>query len=339
MKFTTTKTELSTALSNLVRNTDTKQPFYANIELSEKDGKLQLKASNGVISIIQTIKADIEEVTPVAIPALKIYEIIARLDDNISFYDGMIISGKNKIVLPIVKELTLPNLDFETTMLKVNAENLIKALKGRIFACETNISGVLSGVCINGDEVVATNGNIMAIGKMEKLPFEEKIIDVKLANEIIKIFNDEDIYIGFEGNKVVIASENIKIISMLKHGVYPKYKQLIPTSTKHEIKLNKHEVLKSLDLIKLMVNERTRACGLKLADNTLTLLSGENTSQIEIDYEDEEKTIYFNIEYLINCLRNIGEDFVTFGFSSANSACLFKTEAETTLIMPIQMSA
>lgn len=339
MEFKTTKTELSSALANLVRNADPKQPFYANIELSEKNGQLQLKSSNGIITITQTIKADITDITPVAVPALKLYEIVSRLEEVIEFYDGMLVSGKNKIVLPITDKLTLPNLNFETALFKVKTDSLNKALKGRIFACESNTQGVLGGVCINGDEVVSTNGNIMAIGKMEKLPFEETIIDVKLAQEITKVFGEEYIQVGFEGNKVIFMSDNKELISMLKHGHYPKYKQIIPASTAHEVKLNKHEMLKSLDLIKLMVDERLKTCGLKFYDNTLTLLTGENTSKMDIDYTGEEITIWLNIEYLINALKNIEEDFVSFGFNDPRSACILKTDADTTLIMPVQKSA
>ena len=44
----------------------------------------------------------------------------------------------------------------------------------------------------------------------------------------------------------------------------------------------------------------------------------------------------FNVEYLINTLKNLEEDFVSFGFTDPHSACIVKTEADITLIMPVQ---
>ena len=85
MKFNIQQTELNTALQHLVRNTENKFPVFSNIEIKSVDNKLELLASNGTITYKELVSADIEENTPIAIPAQKFYEIVSRLNNLICF--------------------------------------------------------------------------------------------------------------------------------------------------------------------------------------------------------------------------------------------------------------
>ncbi len=336
MKFTTQQENLIKALQNLVRNTDTKYPMFANIEIKCINDTLQLTASNGAVTLTQNINADVEEETPIAIPAQKFYDIISKLNGLISFDNGLIKNGKHKLNIPITNTLELPVMDFNCEMVQIDTNELKQALKGRIYACDKLGQGILSGICLNKKDVVSTNGNLMAIATLNnELPFEQVIISEKLANEIIKTFDCEQIEIGFDKNKIILKSEDITIISNLLFGNYPKYQQIIPTP-KYQVELNRQEILKTLEITKLIIKEN-QGCFFSFDNDVLTISTDNGSTQIDIKYNDAPMKIFLNVNYISDCLKNMASDVINFGFTAPLSACLINAGQEISLVMPMQV--
>ena len=337
MQFTTQQSKLIKTLSNLVRNTDSKNPLFANIEIKCIENTLELSASNGKVTIYENLEADIQDPTPIAVPAQKFYEIVSKLDGLISFDNGLIKCGKHKLTMNVLSTLQLPSMDFDCEMTQIYTQELKQALKGRLFACAKLESQIISGVCLNGDEIVSTDGNVMSLCKLNNaLPFDIRVLDNKLAEEIIKTFEDEKVEIGFGKNKVMIKSDNIKMIGMLLYGIYPKYQQLIP-QPRYNVKLVKNEVLKTLDIIKLTTDIKN-ICYFNFDDDKLIIGTKDGSSEIDIKYNDEPMKIWFNINYMSDCLKNISGDIVNFGFIAPLNACIIEAGNEKTLIMPVKNS-
>lgn len=336
MKFVAQQNKLAKTLSNLVRNTDSKFPMFANIEIKCINNTLVLSASNGKISIHEIVDADILETTPIAVPAQKFYEIVSRLDDLIHFDNGLITCGKHKLKMTIFRELEQPPVDFNCETVQIHSEELKQALKGRLFACNKTSIGVIGGVCLNGEEVVATDGNIMSLCKLDGvLPFGEKILDSKIADEIIKTF-DNEINVGFNNSKIIIKTDKIKMSGILLDGVYPEYKQIIPVP-RYSVNLNKQEILRVLEIIKLTADKQNH-CYFEFKNDKLIIGTNDGSSEIDIKYNDEPMKIWFNINYMSDCLKNISSDIVNFGFIAPLNACIIEAGNEKTLIMPVKNS-
>ena len=339
MKFNIQQTELNTALQHLVRNTENKFPVFSNIEIKSVDDKLELLASNGTITYKELVSANIEENTPIAIPAQKFYEIVSRLNNLICFNDGLITSGKNKIKIDVLNTLELPEMGFDCELIQIDTEEFKRALEGRLFAADKLTNNVISGIYIDNNSVVATNGNLMSIYEKDNfLPFEAKVLDSKFVAEFTKIFkNEKEVSIGFNNNKIKVETLNKKMIGMLKDGKYPPYKQLIPTPL-YKVKLNKIEVLKSLEIIKLTIEDKMNLCCFYFEDNKLIISTKDGSSEIGIKYDDVSMKIWFNINYMSDCLKNISSDIVDFGFTEPLGACVIEAGNEKTLIMPVKNS-
>jgi len=81
----------------------------------------------------------------------------------------------------------------------------------------------------------------------------------------------------------------------------------------------------------------------KLEDNTLTVASNsqnmEFTDELPVEYSGEKFETAFNPQYIIDVLKNIGADKVSFSFVNASQPVLVEPVGDTTfkyVIMPVR---
>lgn len=333
MKFEIQQTELNTALQHLVRNTNTK--FFTDIRMETKADKLILQATNGEVSMeyILTVDSDTDDV--ILVNARKFTDIVSRLSDRITFDNGVIKSGRSKLKIeltqndgrPFFKPLASETIIFTADDLK----EFQTGIKNRLFACSI-LTNVLSGICLNKDEIAACNGDLLTVYKLSKqLPFDTVILSNKLCQEVLKCFDNEDIKISMLNNKIMFQSNKISIVGLLLQGQYPQYKQLIP-QPEIRVTIDKTEIIKAIELLKL-IDDKT--CDFNFTQDKLIIVNKDSEIDLDVDYSKQDISIRFNSNYMINCLKNIDGDIIEFGFTGSLSPMLMTTDKETTLLMPI----
>ncbi len=57
--------------------------------------------------------------------------------------------------------------------------------------------------------------------------------------------------------------------SRLIEGTYPKYQQLIPTTNEKNVTINREELIQAIELVSVMVNERTNIVKFNFENNGL----------------------------------------------------------------------
>ena len=335
MKFNIQQTELNTALQHLVRNTDNK--FFADIKLTTGVNSLVLQATNGEVSMEYRLQADTTDTDTILINARKFTDIVSRLSGDITFEDGVIKAGKSKLKIDLKRDEGYQFINtIEADTITLNIKELQTGIKNRLFACDTLSQNVLSGVCLNKDKIVTCNGNMLALYRLnEQLPFDTVILGNKLCQEILKCFNDETVQISMTNNKVMLKSDKITLVGSLLQGSYPNYKVLIP-QPRYNVKFVKNEILKTLDIIKLTTDKNI--CYFNFDGDKLTIGTKDGSSEIDIKYNNEPMKIWFNINYMSDCLKNISSDIVNFGFIAPLNACIIEAGNEKTLIMPVKNS-
>lgn len=200
-----------------------------------------------------------------------------------------------------------------------------------MFACNITAQNILSGVCINKNEIATCNGNILAVYTLsEQLPFDTVVLSNKLCQEILKCFDNEPVQILITNNKIMLESDKISITGMLLQGQFPKYQQLIP-KPKYHVTINKLAVIQAIELLKL-IDEKS--CTFNFSNDKLVIETGDSKTEIDIK-NDVDMSICFSSNYMINCLKNIDSDVIDFGFNNSMSAALLSTDKEKTLLMPI----
>lgn len=340
MNFTVKQEDLNKALQNLVRNTTEKHEYYRSVKIEQhSNDRLKLTATNGIVTMVYKIPAIEAAGEPVLINARKLNDIVARLSGNITFDNGVLKCGKSKIKL----DMGNPNDFIDVEEIKcelneINATEFKNALKGRLFACDTLSQTTLGGVCINKNDVVATNSNILALYKLNtQLPFDTDIvINNKLALEIVKCFEQDKIRVGLDNKKIVLSDDNVTIYSLLIAGQFPPYQALIP-NPKHKVELDKSLIISNLELLNITTGDKNKYCTFVFNKDRLDLVSANGETELEIDYNDEPMKISFNISYLLNVFKNIDSDVIDFGFTAPLNACLISAGQELSLIMPMQV--
>lgn len=331
MKFNIQQTELNTALQHLVRNTDNK--FFADIKMTTIGSKLILQATNGEVSMEYRLQAISADTDTILINARKFTDIVSRLSGDITFEDGVIKAGKSKLKIDLKRDEGYQFINtIEADTITLNIKELQTGIKNRLFACDTMAQNVLSGVCLNKDEIVTCNGNMLAKYTLsEQLPFDTVILGNKLCQEILKCFNDEVVQVSMTNNKIMLKSDNITLVGSLLQGSYPKYKALIPHPEYHAT-INKSLVINAIELLKL-IDEK--ACTFTFNEDKLVINVGDSNTEVDVKYSGIDMSITFNSNYMINCLKNIDSEVVEFGFINNRTGVTLSTDKELTLLMPI----
>jgi DNA polymerase-3 subunit beta len=331
MKFNIQQTELNTALQHLVRNTDNK--FFADIKITTIGSKLILQATNGEVSIEYRLEATTEDNDTILINARKFTDIVSRLSGDITFEDGVIKAGKSKLKIDLKRDEGYQFINtIEADTITLNIKELQTGIKNRLFACDTLSQNVLSGVCLNKDEIVTCNGNMLALYRLnEQLPFDTVILGNKLCQEILKCFNDEEVQVSMTNNKIMLKSDKITLVGSLLQGSYPNYKAIMPHPEYHAT-INKSLVINAIELLKL-IDEK--ACTFTFNEDKLVISVGDSNTEVDVKYSGLDMSITFNSNYMINCLKNIDSEVVGFGFINNRTGVTLSTDKELTLLMPI----
>jgi DNA polymerase-3 subunit beta len=331
MKFNIQQTELNTALQHLVRNTDNK--FFVDIKMTTTGSQLILQATNGEVSMEYRLQVDTTDTDTILINARKFTDIVSRLSGDITFDDGVIKAGKSKLKIDPKRDEGYQFINtIKADTITLNIKELQTGIKNRLFACDTLQQNVLSGVCLNKDEIVTCNGNMLAKYTLsEQLPFDTVILGNKLCQEILKCFNDEAVQVSMTNNKIMLKSDKITLVGSLLQGNYPKYKAIIPHPEYHAT-INKSSVINAIELLKL-IDEK--ACTFTFNEDKLVINVGDSNTEVDVKYSGVEISITFNSNYMINCLKNIDSEVVEFGLINNRSGVTLSTDKELTLLMPI----
>ena len=231
MKFVANKEELLNGIRIVERATVVKglQPVLANVLIETVgDNQVKLTATDFDLSITTLINATVESEGKFTLPAKKLGEIIARLNDELIKLElngstVTITSKKSKFDIIGISANEFPQVEekiSENDCMEIETEPFTKAIRQVVSAAagyETNnlLSGVVCQVNKNILEMAATDGNRLArvrevvknTSTDEENPFE-MLISSRILAELSKI-------------ATLVESDNIKICKEQKKGSVP----------------------------------------------------------------------------------------------------------------------
>ncbi len=333
------------------------QPILSTIHLETfGNGALTLTATDINNSARAVIEANITESINVCVNAEKLDAIISRLNDTITLNveDAYLVikSGNAKFDLLWLNSGEYPEPDFTLTdnPFAISADAFISGINKTIFATQQVDNQILSGVCLtlnekDGFEFASTDGNRLCQVKFD-IPINinnQYVLPRQTLLNLLKVTKDE-IKLHIQQNRIIFETNNCLFTSSLLNGVFPKYQQLIPTNNPKKVEINKNALLSALETVAIMVNDKTNVCNFKFIDDTLELTANCDNGKSK-DYIDIKSNINgefntaFNYRYLIEGLKAIDNDTVTFEIKDGISACLVKGEDNyIQIIMPVKLS-
>ena len=368
MKFLVEKESMYNGVKIVERETEEKglQPVLANILIEAvAPNKLVLSATDFDLSIITEIDAQVEEEGKITLPAKKLMDIISRVSDSLITFElkdnTMIITNeKTKFEIIGISASEFPKIEEVSSTeeeIEIDLDPFTKAIKEAAFAAagyETNnlLSGVVCDINKNILEIASTDGNRLARARKIISNRDDKTIQLIVPSKVLQEFlkmsylmDADSVKIIVEKTRIMITSGRTKIISRLMEGQYPKYNQLIPTTFPKEAKINVSMIIKSLERVSTMINEKTCIVKFEFTDGKLSLMgdapdAGASQDEIDIVYHGEDLLIAFNYKYLLDCFKNIESDELIIGMNTSLSATVLKPDNEEDfvyLVMPVQI--
>ena len=348
-------------------------PILGGIYLeATADNKLILRATDLEIGIEHIVNINTDEPGKVVLPARYFVDIVRRLPSTeISIQlinDALNIKyDKSKLTINCYPAHEFPNLPIveEITSFILPSDIFKKSVKQVSIASSVDhnrpiFTGILMEFKSNEELIlVATDTHRLAL-KHERTKntsennLSEKlsiIVPSKIMLEISRLIESESmikLIIG-KNNQVMFKIDATSIYSRLIQGQFPNYNQVIPGSFKSEIKVNNQLFTGALERAVLLVSEETnkkRASNIKLtfADNILAIDSyasevGNIHEEINVDIEGEDLEISFNGRYILDSLKVLDCEFITFKLNGPLSPAVIEPYSDYKykyLVLPVR---
>jgi len=211
------------------------------------------------------------------------------------------------------------------------------------------LNGVLLAFKENKLTMVATDGRRLALVEHE-IEFSpeaeaEMILPTKAVSELMRILSNEgDLKIYAQTNQVVFELGTTMLSSKLIDGVYPNYRQVIPSGCDERVVIEREQLLAALRRVSVVTTDKSNAMKLTFSANQLTISIntpdvGEGRDTLPVKYAGKEVSIIFNPEYVMDPLKNMDDDEVFLEMNDGHSPALLKCNVPFLyVLMPLRIS-
>ena len=344
--------------------TRTTLPVLECFLLTADENGLKITANDMELAIESNyIEADVQEAGIVALEAKFFSDIIRKIDGdelriyvdeksiatikcNKSEFKMSGLDGEDFPPVPtietdskfVISQSDLRNL-IRQTIFSVSQDESKQVLTGELIEIENNIMNMVS---VDGYRISYKEAELI-----ESIGAKRVIIPGKSLNEISKILSNEDdekVYIYFTDNHVMFDINGYIVVSRILHGEFIKYQQSFTNDFKTVVKINRAELLLSLERASL-ISRDSRKIPVKLEiDENIIITSNTETGaayeEVNAEIDGDKLTIAFNPKYLIDALKVIDDEEINMNFNTALSPCIFKPvegESFKYLILPLRI--
>ena len=156
----------------------------------------------------------------------------------------------------------------------------------------------------------------------------------------------DEVEIALPGNQVLFRAGGVVLSSRLIEGQFPSYRQLIPESFDHEVRLPREEFLDAARRVSQLA-QRNAPLRLAFSDQELTIAAetpevGDASEAMPAPYSGEALEIAFNPEFLVDGIESVETDEIVVRVTSPLRPGLLEplgSEDFRYLVMPIRLNA
>jgi DNA polymerase-3 subunit beta len=367
LKLTTKRDDLVSKLSIVSRAVSTRAATQAlsGVLLSAEEGRVTLAATDLDLGLETALAADVAEPGSVLLPGRLLAEVARSLPDQSveietreSEHDVEIRSGSSSFHLRVLPAEDFPKLpEMSESPLKIPAPALQESidLVARA-ASRDDMRPVLTGVFVSasGKEMtmVATDSYRLAVKRTEleaDLGGEiEANIPARALRELGRILSSEgaeEARISLLPNQAVFEAGAILLSTRLIDGQFPNFRQLLPESYEHDVRLPRSDFLDVARRISQLA-QRNAPLRLSFRSGELTIAAetpdvGDAVETMPAAFEGEELEIGFNPEFLKEGIESVaGDEILLRLISPLRPGLLQPVEGEDFryLVMPIRLN-
>ena len=327
---------------------------------------LTLRSTDMEIGVTLTITdVTIESEGTVLLPGRLIADVARSLpageialEQRSSERDVELIAGDARFhfrTLPADDFPRLPEIEGDVATLPAQplAETVDKVARA---ASRDEVRPILTGVLVQaeGDSLtmVATDSYRLSV-KHTKLdsPVSQALdanVPARALRELSRLLaagQEQGVEIAMSRNQAVFRLDGVALSTRLIEGQFPSWRQLIPESFEHEVRLPREELLEKARRVSQLA-QRNSPLRFAFADGELTVAAetpdiGDASEGMPAPYSGEPLEIAFNPQYLIEGIESVDGDEIALQISSPLRPGLLRpvgSEDFSYLVMPIRLN-
>ena len=347
MEFTVSKADLvrELGLSQGVVEKRTTIPILSNVLIDAEGDQITLTATDLELGIRSSCSAVVKKAGSGTIPLRRLLDYVRLLSEpelHIKFAENQwahITSGRSRTRIAGMSRDSYPELPQATeTPVKISMASLVSMIESTIFAISMEesrftLNGALLQIKQGTLTMVSTDGHRLAV--MERSCESDSsapirvLIPRKAMVELLKMGAEAaaDANIGFAAteNHLFFQVGKRLLLSRKLTGNFPDYDRVLPREQPHYMTLSRDEFRSTIERVSQFSDERTRAVKLKLTKGELIVHSslletGESEEAMSTLYDGPDIEIGFNAQYMLDFLRAVPEQQLTFHFKDSTSA-------------------
>jgi DNA polymerase-3 subunit beta len=328
MEFTVSKSDLvrELSLSQGVVEKKTTIPILSNVLLEASGDRITLTATDLELGIRCSCPARVKKEGAGTVPARKLLDFVRLLpegDITMKFLDNhwaSITCGRSKTRIAGMSRESFPELpQMPATVATIPAKTLSSLIARTQFAISMEesrftLNGALLIIRPEGLIMVATDGHRLAYvqaGVAESGQVSQSyraLVPRKAMGEMVKLAD-------------TAGADAVATFA----GDFPDYERVLPKDHTLTARLQKDEIRAAIERVAQFADERSRAIRVQFATNEVRIFSssvemGESEESVNSEYQGPDLEIGFNAQYLLDFLRAISQDQVTFELKDQKSA-------------------
>lgn len=223
-------------------------------------------------------------------------------------------------------------------------------------ASRDEVRPILTGILVTAEEnrltMVATDSYRLSVKHTElERPVDQALeanVPARALRELSRVAVQEDVdnvEIATQRNQIVFRVGTVVLASRLIEGQFPSYRQLIPESFDHQVRLPRSELLDVSRRVSQLA-QRNAPLRLAFAEGELTVLAetpdiGDASEALPAPYSGEPLEMAFNPQFLIDGIESIDTEELELQLSSPLRPGLLRPlgrEDFSYLVMPIRLN-
>jgi len=368
MKLTAPRESFVTALGHAGRAVSSRStlPSLGGVLFNASSDSLVLRATDMEMGVSLTLSdVSVEREGTVLLPGRLLADVArslpagdVSLEQRTEQRDVELTAGDARFhfrTLPAEDFPRLPEVEGDAATLPAGplAETIDRVARA---ASRDEVRPILTGVLVQaeGDSLtmVATDSYRLAV-KHTKLdtPLSAPLdanVPARALRELARLISTagaETIDISLSRNQVVFTLSDVALSSRLIEGQFPSWRQLIPETFDHEVRLPREELLEVSRRVSQLA-QRNAPLRFAFAEGELTVAAetpdiGDATEGMPAPYSGEPLEIAFNPQFLIEGIETVEGDEIAVQISSPLRPGLLRpvgSEDFSYLVMPIRLN-
>lgn len=370
MKLSLSTPELLAQLQTVTRVASARSAVQAlsGVMISVPEGSTpELLATDMEIGLRVPIEAEVSRSGSAVLPARLLLDVArslpaanVTLESRAAEQDVELISGSATFHLRTLRAEDFPTLPTPAsdTRIALPADAFMQTVS-RVArsASRDETRPVLTGILMSASaqelRMVATDSYRLSVKEtLLEAPLQgslEANVPARALQELVRIAQQgsaESLAVSVGQNQVVFELDDVVLSSRLIDGQFPNYRQLLPESVDHELRLSSTELTEVVRRISLLA-QKNAPLRLSFTEGTLTVSAqtpdvGEASEAIPVPFHGEPFEIGFNPEFLRDGLESIESQELVLKLISPLRPGLIESPDSgdfVYLIMPIRLNA